>query len=512
MVTDNLGIIEVTAAQDQKEVTINAALQQLDNATQDGLPITITGDKTLTATEFNNNFLFELSGSPSAFTLNVTANKRTFAVENLTGVTCTVQVVGGGGTSSAVLNTERKILYCDAVNVEEFTGTGSTTWLGLTDTPSVFTNKSGQGVEVNTAETALVFSPFTIKKPVRAATTVDGTLATAYENTDVIDGVTLATGDRILLKNQSAGAENGIYTVNASGAPTRTDDFDDNDDPVFGCLVPVVEGTENANGIWQLTTAGPYTIGTTALVFAQSSGGGGAGTVNSIKQAVRAATTVNGALTTAYENTDVIDGVTLATGDRILLKNQSTGAENGIYTVNATGAPTRATDFDESAELERGVLVSVIEGTANANSVYQMTTAGPYTIDTTALTFVLVSGGNNISTVQFVIDGGGSTITTGTKGFVEVPFGATITAVRLLADQSGSIVVDIWKDTYANYPPTDADSITASAVPTITTAVKSEDTTLTGWTTSISAGDILGFNVDSATTITKLTLSLTLSR
>jgi hypothetical protein len=80
--------------------------------------------------------------------------------------------------------------------------------------------------------------------------------------------------------------------------------------------------------------------------------------------------------------------------------------------------------------------------------------------------------------------------------------------VTLLADQSGSIVVDIWKDTYANYPPVDADSITASAVPTISSAAKSQDTSISGWTVAISAGDILGFNVDSISTCTRVTLSL----
>ena len=61
------------------------------------------------------------------------------------------------------------------------------------------------------------------------------------------------------------------------------------------------------------------------------------------------------------------------------------------------------------------------------------------------------------------------------------------------------IVVDIWKDTHANFPPVDADSITASAVPTISSGVKDEDVTLTGWTTQIDAGDWLYFNVDSVT-------------
>lgn len=111
-------------------------------------------------------------------------------------------------------------------------------------------------------------------------------------------------------------------------------------------------------------------------------------------------------------------------------------------------------------------------------------------------------------TIAFVIDGGGSTITTGIKGYLPIDFGCTILEVEMLADQSGSIVIDIWKDTYANFPPLDADSITASAVPTISTAVKAQDATLTGWTTSITAGDILAFNVDSVTSIQRVTVAL----
>jgi len=116
------------------------------------------------------------------------------------------------------------------------------------------------------------------------------------------------------------------------------------------------------------------------------------------------------------------------------------------------------------------------------------------------------------ATITFIIDGGGSAITTGIKGDLEIPFGCTINQVTMLADQSGSIVVDIWKDTYANYPPVVGDTITAAAKPTITTATKSQNATLTGWTTSVTAGDTLRFNVDSATTITRVTISLKVTR
>lgn len=117
-----------------------------------------------------------------------------------------------------------------------------------------------------------------------------------------------------------------------------------------------------------------------------------------------------------------------------------------------------------------------------------------------------------VGTVGITIDGGGSAITTGVKGYIECPYAGTIVQSTLIADQSGSIVIDVWKDTYANYPPTVADTITASAKPTLSSATKAQDTTLTGWTTSVSAGDIFGFNVDSATTVTRVHLILKINK
>lgn len=90
------------------------------------------------------------------------------------------------------------------------------------------------------------------------------------------------------------------------------------------------------------------------------------------KQAVRAATTAAGTLATSFANGSIIDGVTLATGNRILIKDQATASENGIYTVNATGAPTRATDFDSVSPIDEinGAWVAVQEGTANAGKIF----------------------------------------------------------------------------------------------------------------------------------------------
>ncbi len=116
------------------------------------------------------------------------------------------------------------------------------------------------------------------------------------------------------------------------------------------------------------------------------------------------------------------------------------------------------------------------------------------------------------TSIEVILDGAGAAIATGIKGDIEIPFAGTITAVRLLADVSGSIVIDLWKDTYANFPPVVGDSITAAAKPTISAATKSQDTTLTGWTTSVAVGDIIRVNVDSCATITRCTLALTVTR
>lgn len=172
----------------------------------------------------------------------------------------------------------------------------------------------------------------------------------------------------------------------------------------------------------------------------------------------------------------------------------------------------------------------------SSGGVITFTNAGIHIQDTDASHDLIVKGGSNLSAdrtltittgdsdqtlvitsnnhkkvVGLVIDGGGSTITTGVKGYIRVPWACTITKATLLADIAGSIVIDIWKDTFANHPPTIADTITASAKPTLNSVIAAEDSTLSGWTTSISAGDVLGFNVDSATTVTRVILELEVS-
>lgn len=109
------------------------------------------------------------------------------------------------------------------------------------------------------------------------------------------------------------------------------------------------------------------------------------------KESVRAASTTTGTLGTAFEDGDTLDGITLATGDRILLKDQSTATENGIYVVNASGAPTRAADLATSSDA-KGIAVTVTNGTVNNDRVY-LQTADPAVVGTDNLSFSQLGGG-----------------------------------------------------------------------------------------------------------------------
>ena len=109
------------------------------------------------------------------------------------------------------------------------------------------------------------------KASVRAATDGNRDLL-EMENGEVVDGVTLATGDRVLVKNQTDATANGIYVVQASGAPVRSSDADSGTEVTANFAVFVEEGTVNADSGWTLTNNGTVTVGTTALVFTQFTG------------------------------------------------------------------------------------------------------------------------------------------------------------------------------------------------------------------------------------------------
>jgi len=114
-----------------------------------------------------------------------------------------------------------------------------------------------------------------------------------------------------------------------------------------------------------------------------------------VKQSVRVATTVGASL--GLTGAATVDGVTLVTGDRILVKDQSTASQNGIYIVDTAGAWSRSTDADADAEVTSGLFLFVEEGTVNSDSGWVLTTNGAITVGSTALNFAQFSGAGSIT-------------------------------------------------------------------------------------------------------------------
>jgi len=257
-----------------------------------------------------------------------------------------------------------------------------------------------------------------------------------------------------------------------------------------------------------------------------------------------------------------IDGVALAVNDRVLVKNQATAARNGIYTVTTVGngstnwVLTRATDFNtaSSTGVVEGAFTVIEEGTALFGTLWIETGQGPFTIGTTAITFtqlqvtnvnltdghILVGNSSNIAadvamsgdvtisdagvttigaaTVTaaklasnliiddfgITIDGGGAVPGTGSKGFITIPYSGTITNWYLAADQAGSCVIDV---------KISGSSIIGTGNKPTLSSVQTGNAAVSGWTsTSISAGDIIEFNLNSVTTITRVNLVIKLNR
>ena len=129
---------------------------------------------------------------------------------------------------------------------------------------------------------------------------------------------------------------------------------------------------------------------------------------------------------------------------------------------------------------------------------------------------VLALAGNVLtSTFGITIDGGGSAITTGSKGFVHIPYSCTVNQWTLLADQatgSTALAIDLKRSTYASFPAT-ASIVGSGNKPTIASAAQSGQAVPSGWTsTAISADDVIEFNVDATSTVTRVTLVVKCTR
>lgn len=136
------------------------------------------------------------------------------------------------------------------------------------------------------------------------------------------------------------------------------------------------------------------------------------------------------------------------------------------------------------------------------------------TVDTTdpMRPIINATGGASFSegAIGATFDGGGAALTPGVFTDVFVPFNCTIVGATLLADTTGNLVVSVLADPYASFPPTT--DLAPTTPPTISGSDKSQDTTLSGWSTAIAAGDVVRLGVVSCSSITRATLSLEVTK
>jgi len=183
-----------------------------------------------------------------------------------------------------------------------------------------------------------------------------------------------------------------------------------------------------------------------------------------------------------------------------------------------------APDAGDVLTVDDGAVVNVVGGSA---AVQTTGTAGTETLE---VDLVLAEDGGleviddvygtglratdalRAAALYATLDGRGSDVEVGQQVDLYVPFDCTIVAGVLLNDAAGSIQVDIWKDTYASFEPTDADSIADAAPLNTSSATKSRDTTLSGWTLNLAAGDTLRLNVDSCSGVTRCAVTLVVER
>jgi hypothetical protein len=209
-----------------------------------------------------------------------------------------------------------------------------------------------------------------------------------------------------------------------------------------------------------------------------------------VHAAVQAATTANITLASALENGDTLDGVTLATGNRVLVKNQTDKTENGVYVVAASGAPSRADDYNAAGEVDAGDFIFVEAGTANGKTGW---------VQTNVITTI---GSDNIEFTQFsgagTYSAGTGLTLTGTTFSINTATTVDLNTAQTLTNKSIALGSNTVTGTLAefNSAVTDANLASIAGAETLTNkTINGADNTLTVRL----ANDISGFGTGVAT-------------
>lgn len=343
------------------------------------------------------------------------------------GTITTTQLASAAGIVDGQLATA----YTKADGTRAFTGDQSMGSHKLTN----LTDGSSAADAATYGQMVALFNGRDDKASVRVATTAAGTLASSFANGSTVDGVSLVTGNDILIKDQASGAENGIYTVNASGAPTRRADADSSAEVTGGLTVWVNEGTTNGDTGWTLTTNDAITLGTTALVFTQTASAvfsvGGGGSLTKTGSVLTRSALTGDVTASADSNATTIAANAVTLGKQAALAANSvignlTGSSATPVAVGATAAATAST---------------VVTRDSNGNTKANNYARGVSTTTTAASTTTLTVGSAQFqqftgATTQTVVLPDATTLVTGQSFIIS---NQSSSAVQVNANGGGGV-------------------------------------------------------------------------
>ena len=372
------------------------------------------------------SLVFE-GATDDAFELTLTTEDptadRTITLPNVSGTvvttgdtgTVTSTMIADGTITNTDINASAAIAHSKLASI-----TAGQVLLGSATNVPTATAFSGD-VTVNSSGVTAINSGVIVNADINSAAAIADTKLATISTADKVSlsalnidggtdiGTALADADLFIVDDGGAG-------TNRKAAATRITDYAfgkiSGDITTTSAGVTTIKSSVALAGSPTTTTqsAGTNntTIATTAFV---STAVDAARQGLTVKQACRVATTANITLS----GTQTIDGVSVVAGDRVLVKDQTSGATNGIY-VCAAGAWSRATDFDADSDLLDAAFTFVEEGTANADSGWVLTTNAPITVGTTALTFAQFSGAGQITAGSGLTKTGNTLDVVGTSG------------------------------------------------------------------------------------------------
>ena len=279
-------------------------------------------------------------------------------------------------TESVTLRFTTDILYIDSYENNDPTAT-----------PQVIIQKIGGWIIESTGSGSGNSTSGVLKDPVKVATTTN---VTNLNFSSPIDGIAMTVGDRFLVKNQTDPIKNGIYIWANGSASTRASDMSSGSVQKEGTMTYVQDGLTQNEILYAINIGGNnILVDTNPNTWGEIGSGSGGGS-GSIKSPVKYATTAN--ITLSGEQS--IDGTTTVT-NRVLVKDQTTASENGIY-VTASSSWARSTDMSTGSTIEGGAMVYVTDGTVNGDNLFGLTTEGTVTVGTGNQAWAnLTAGGAN---------------------------------------------------------------------------------------------------------------------